>query len=135
MNNITTLLHVILFGDFGLLTLTPRYLFLVLFPIMVFLGVFGQILPKIPFLQVFLRLHRSGLHHCGPGIFRLREKSSHEDAYDLAVNPSHSLFLPVGHHRNLCRHGYPARLSSLSVFLFCFYGRHLFSHFPDISVK
>ena len=51
MNNITTLLHVILFGDFGLLTLTPRYLFLVLFPIMVFLGVFGQILPKIPFLQ------------------------------------------------------------------------------------
>lgn len=51
MNNITTLLHSILFGDFGLLTLTPRYLFLVLFPIMVFLGIFGQILPKIPFLQ------------------------------------------------------------------------------------
>ena len=51
MNNITTLLHSILFGDFGLLTLTPRYLFLVLFPIMVFLGIFGQILPKIPFLK------------------------------------------------------------------------------------
>lgn len=51
MNNITTLLQSILFGDFGLLTLTPRYLFLVLFPIMVFLGIFGQILPKIPFLQ------------------------------------------------------------------------------------
>ena len=51
MNNITTLFHGILFGDFGLLTLTPRYLFLVLFPIMVLLGIFGQILPKIPFLQ------------------------------------------------------------------------------------
>lgn len=51
MNNITTLFHSVLFGDFGLLTLTPRYLFLVLFPIMIFLGIFGQILPKIPFLQ------------------------------------------------------------------------------------
>ena len=56
MNNITTLLHVILFGDFGLLTLTPRYLFLVLFPIMVFLGVFGQILPKIGNLFTHLSL-------------------------------------------------------------------------------
>ena len=44
-------MHTILFGSFGLLTLTPRYLFLVLFPIMVFLGIFGQILQKIPFLQ------------------------------------------------------------------------------------
>lgn len=51
MSNPVNLLHWILFGDFGLLTLTPRYLFLVLFPIMIFLGVFSRILPAIPFLQ------------------------------------------------------------------------------------
>lgn len=50
MNNITHLLSWIFFGDFGLLTVTPRYLFLVLFPIMVFLGLLGQVLSRIPFL-------------------------------------------------------------------------------------
>lgn len=51
MYNLSSLLDCIFFGEFGLLTLTPRYLFLVLFPVMVFLGIFGQILPKIPFLK------------------------------------------------------------------------------------
>lgn len=51
MNNIVSLLSWIFFGDFGLLTLAPRYLFLVLFPIMIFLGFFGYILTRIPFLQ------------------------------------------------------------------------------------
>lgn len=51
MYNLPSLLDCIFFGEFGLLTLTPRYLFLVLFPVMVFLGIFGQILPKIPFLK------------------------------------------------------------------------------------
>lgn len=50
MSNITDLLSWIFFGDFGLLTVTPRYLFCVLFPIMVFLGVLGQVLSRIPFL-------------------------------------------------------------------------------------
>lgn len=50
MNNIAHLLSWIFFGDFGLLTVTPRYLFLVLFPIMVFLGVLGQVLSRVPFL-------------------------------------------------------------------------------------
>ena len=48
MDNIASLFSWIFFGDFGLLTLTPRYLFLVLFPIMVLLGVFGQLAPRIP---------------------------------------------------------------------------------------
>lgn len=51
MNNITALLQCIFLGDYGLLTLTPRYLFLVLFPVMVLLGLLGQILPRIPFLR------------------------------------------------------------------------------------
>ena len=51
MDNISSLFTWIFFGDFGLLTMTPRYLFLVLFPIMIFLGIFGQILPHIPFLR------------------------------------------------------------------------------------
>ena len=50
MNNIAHLLSWIFFGDFGLLTVTPRYLFLVLFPIMVFLGLLGQVLARVPFL-------------------------------------------------------------------------------------
>lgn len=50
MNNITHLLTWIFFGDFGLLTVTPRYLFLVLFPIMVFLGILGQVFARVPFL-------------------------------------------------------------------------------------
>lgn len=50
MSNLTDLLSWILFGDFGLLTVTPRYLFCVLFPIMVFLGILGQVLSRIPFL-------------------------------------------------------------------------------------
>ncbi len=51
MNNLSLLLQCIFFGEYGLLTLTPRYLFLVLFPIMVFLGILGQILPRIPLLK------------------------------------------------------------------------------------
>lgn len=51
MYNLPSLLDCIFFGEFGLFTLTPRYLFLVLFPVMVLLGIFGQILPKIPFLK------------------------------------------------------------------------------------
>ena len=51
MYNLPSLLDCIFFGEFGLFTLTPRYLFLVLFPVMVLLGIFGQILPKIPFLR------------------------------------------------------------------------------------
>mgnify|MGYP002577674378 CR=1 FL=1 len=51
MDNISSLFTWIFIGDFGLLTMTPRYLFLVLFPIMIFLGIFGQILPHIPFLR------------------------------------------------------------------------------------
>ena len=38
MSGILTLLSWIFFGDFGLLTLTPRYLFGVLFPVMIFVG-------------------------------------------------------------------------------------------------
>ncbi|MGC2873364.1 nucleoside recognition domain-containing protein [Ihubacter sp. mB4P-1] len=51
MNNIAHLLSWIFFGDFGLLTVTPQYLFLVLFPIMIFLGFLEQILSRIPFLK------------------------------------------------------------------------------------
>ena len=43
MYNLPSLLDCIFFGEFGLFTLTPRYLFLVLFPVMVLLGIFGQI--------------------------------------------------------------------------------------------
>lgn len=51
MNNNTTLLAWILLGDFGLLTAVPKYLFLVLLPVMIFLGILGQILTKIPFFK------------------------------------------------------------------------------------
>lgn len=51
MNNPSNLLHYILFGDFGLFTLTPRYLFLVLFPVLTLLGVFAQLLPRLPGLS------------------------------------------------------------------------------------
>lgn len=51
MCNLLSLLDCIFFGEFGLFTLTPRYLLLVLFPVMIFLGILGQILPKIPFLK------------------------------------------------------------------------------------
>lgn len=51
MNNNITLLAWIFLGDFGLFTAVPRYLFLTLFPVMVFLGILGQILVKIPLLQ------------------------------------------------------------------------------------
>ncbi|MDD6043055.1 MAG: nucleoside recognition domain-containing protein [Eubacteriaceae bacterium] len=44
----TDLIHFILFGEFGLLTMTPKYLFLVLFPIMVFLGIAEKLLTKLP---------------------------------------------------------------------------------------
>ncbi|MGN0659179.1 MAG: nucleoside recognition domain-containing protein [Emergencia sp.] len=49
--NIPPLLHFILFGDFGLLTMTPRYLFLILFPVMTVLGICGFLLSRVPFLS------------------------------------------------------------------------------------
>ncbi len=51
MNNIWSLFQCIFLGDYGLLTTTPRYLFLVLFPIMIFLEVLGQVLPRISLLR------------------------------------------------------------------------------------
>ncbi|MGN0733046.1 MAG: nucleoside recognition domain-containing protein [Emergencia sp.] len=44
----TDLIHFVLFGDFGLLTMTPRYLFLVLFPIMTLVGLIKEILSRLP---------------------------------------------------------------------------------------
>ena len=44
MSSILSLFYWIFFGDFGLLTLTPRYLFCVLFPVMIFVGFLGAIL-------------------------------------------------------------------------------------------
>lgn len=49
MRNIP-LLTFILFGDFGLLTAVPRYLFLVLFPVMVLVDIFGQVFARLPIL-------------------------------------------------------------------------------------
>lgn len=64
MHNIFSDLHnlieVIFFGDFGLLTLTPRYLFLVLFPIMILVGFASEILTKIPFMKKYF-FHFIGL--------------------------------------------------------------------------
>lgn len=54
MNNPPNLFSWILFGDFGLLTMAPRYLFLVLFPVMIFLGFLSQILVRLP---IFNRHH------------------------------------------------------------------------------
>ena len=51
MDNISPLFQCIFFGDFGLLTLTPRYLFLVLFPVMAAVGIARQLLFQIPALQ------------------------------------------------------------------------------------
>lgn len=50
MNN-TTLLNLIFFGDFGIFTAVPRYLFLILFPVMIFLGILSSIFSRLPFLQ------------------------------------------------------------------------------------
>lgn len=44
----TDLIHFVLFGDFGLLTMTPRYLFLVLFPIMTLVGLIKELLSRLP---------------------------------------------------------------------------------------
>lgn len=52
MNNISSLLHSVFFGEFGLLTLTPAYLFLVLFPILLLVGILGRLLPRIPVLRM-----------------------------------------------------------------------------------
>ena len=51
MDNISSLFLCIFFGEFGLLTLAPRYLFLVLFPILLLLEIAGRLLPLIPFLK------------------------------------------------------------------------------------
>ncbi len=51
MNNLLSLFRYILFGDFGLFTLTPRYLFLILFPILVLLGFLSRLLPVLPFIR------------------------------------------------------------------------------------
>lgn len=40
----TDLIHLILFGDFGLLTTTPKYLFLILFPIMTCVGLIKELI-------------------------------------------------------------------------------------------
>lgn len=40
----TDLIHLILFGDFGLLTTTPKYLFLILFPIMTCVGLIKDLI-------------------------------------------------------------------------------------------
>lgn len=46
MSSILSLLSCIFFGDFGLLTLTPRYLFCVLFPVMIFVGFLSAVLSR-----------------------------------------------------------------------------------------
>ena len=48
MSSILALFSWIFFGDFGLLTLTPRYLFGVLFPVMVFVGFLSRLLQRRP---------------------------------------------------------------------------------------
>lgn len=53
MSSILSLLSWIFFGDFGLLTLAPRYLFGVLFPVMIFVGILGEILKKTPATRWF----------------------------------------------------------------------------------
>lgn len=51
MKYILPLFQYIFLGEFGLFTLTPRYLFGVLFPVMIFLRLLSQILPRIPMLR------------------------------------------------------------------------------------
>ncbi len=51
MNNLLSLFQCILFGEFGLFTLTPRYLFLVLFPVLILLGFLRRLLPVLPFIR------------------------------------------------------------------------------------
>ncbi len=51
MSSIFSLLYWILLGDFGLLTLTPRYLLGVLFPVMTGLGFLSAFLTRLPFLR------------------------------------------------------------------------------------
>lgn len=46
MHSILSLLSWIFFGEFGLLTLTPRYLFGVLFPVMIFVGLLSALLGR-----------------------------------------------------------------------------------------
>jgi len=53
MHGILSLLSWIFCGDFGLLTLTPRYLFGVLFPVMVFVGFLAEILHRLQLHQKF----------------------------------------------------------------------------------
>lgn len=51
MHAILSLLSWIFCGDFGLLTMTPRYLFGVLFPVMVFVGFLAEILHRLQLHQ------------------------------------------------------------------------------------
>lgn len=51
MNGLLPLFQYILWGEFGLLTMMPRYLFCVLLPVMIFLGFLSAILERISFLQ------------------------------------------------------------------------------------
>ena len=53
MHAILSLLSWIFCGDFGLLTMTPRYLFGVLFPVMVFVGFLAEILHRLQLHQKF----------------------------------------------------------------------------------
>ena len=46
MSRVLSLFSWILFGDFGLLTLTPRYLFCILLPVMIFVGILGTFLQR-----------------------------------------------------------------------------------------
>ena len=76
MKSLFSLLDYILFGEFGLLTMTPRYLFCVLLPVMVFLGFFSALLERIPHLQNSRRSFFYGLAGLGCTTAALAASSS-----------------------------------------------------------
>ena len=65
MQGLYALLTYIFFGEFGLLTMMPRYLFCVLLPVMIFLGFFSAVLERLPFLQDYSRSFFYGLAGLG----------------------------------------------------------------------
>ena len=67
MNNLLSLFQCILFGEFGLFTLTPKYLFLILFPVLLLLEFLSRLLPVLPFMgKNWIRANR--LFYCITGL-------------------------------------------------------------------